>query len=94
MAVQIEFREKPVRRPSIWSKAWRAFRSDLGAARELVAENWAGYSSAWGHERFHRKRDPLRLCVGAEHFDLHNLSGLDRFGGILNEAVREFADVY
>ena len=37
-----------------------------------------------GHERFHRKRDPLRLCVGAEHFDLHNLSGLDRFGGILN----------
>jgi hypothetical protein len=22
------------------------------------------------------------------------LSGLDRFGGILNEAVREFADVY
>lgn len=47
-----------------------------------------------GHERFHRKRDPLRLCVGAEHFDLHNLSWLDRFGGILNEAVREFADVY
>ena len=48
MAVQIESREKPVRRPSIWSKAWRAFRSDLGAARELVAVNWAGYSSAWG----------------------------------------------
>jgi hypothetical protein len=66
----------------------------LGAARELVAVNWAAILRRGEHERFHRKREPLRLCVGAEHFDLHNLSGLDRFGGILNEAVREFADVY
>jgi hypothetical protein len=34
------------------------------------------------------------LASALEHFNLHILSGLDRFGGILTEAVREFADVH
>src|SRR5258705_13264545 len=43
-----ESHQRSVRKPSIWSRAWRAFRSGSGAVWEPVAVNLADYSSAWG----------------------------------------------
>ena len=45
------------------------------------------------HEGLDGERDALGFGVGAEDFDFDDLAGFDGFGGVLDEAVGELADV-
>ena len=43
-----ESHQRSVTKPSIWSRAWRAFRPGSAVVGEPVAVNLADHSSAWG----------------------------------------------
>lgn len=73
-----------------------------GQGRELIFDRRCWGWSALGRCRlrsrdckgFNGQSDAFRLCIDAQNLHLNNLASLDRFGRILDESIREFADMH
>jgi hypothetical protein len=89
-----ESHQRSVRKPSIWSKAWRAFRSGSGATWGTVAVNGRLFFGVEPMSAFTDRAIRFVFALALSTLAFTICPALTASEGILSEAVREFADIH